>query len=456
MGGGQHPAPTRAGEPRKAFHYHDKGIMAMIGRGAAIAEVGAHRHELHGVIAFSAWLGVHAMLMTGVRNRIDAFVAWGWDYFSQSRGPAGARPRRRRRIDWDEDAAPAPSATVTTFAVTTVDLAGRSSRRPRIYHFLFVPLTLGLAPLVAIMQTTWYRTGVDAWLRLTRFFGTLLLINFAIGVATGLVQEFQFGMNWSVYSTLRRRRLRRRRWRSRASPRSSWRRRSSGLWIFGWDRLSPRVHLATIWLVALGHVAVGVLHPRRELVDAAPGRLRGASTARRSSRTSGRLLDEPRSPCARSRTRCSRRRCTTGALVVLGVSLLAPRARAQRRRVPPRRRARAHRRRARDAREHDRRQPASATTSTDYQPMKIAAAEALWNTEQPASFSLFQIGGFSVDDQKPSFDIEVPHLLSILATRLLERQGRRGSTSSRQQEQGQFGPGNYMPPRRAGVLVACA
>ena len=69
-----------------------------------------------------------------------------------------------------------------------------------IYHFLFVPLTLGLAPLVAIMQTAWYRTGVDAWLRLTKFFGTLLLINFAIGVATGLVQEFQFGMNWSVYS----------------------------------------------------------------------------------------------------------------------------------------------------------------------------------------------------------------------------------------------------------------
>src|SRR3954465_5989843 len=69
-----------------------------------------------------------------------------------------------------------------------------------IYHFLFVPLTLGLAPLVAIMQTAWYRTGVDAWLRLAKFFGALLLINFAIGVATGLVQEFQFGMNWSVYS----------------------------------------------------------------------------------------------------------------------------------------------------------------------------------------------------------------------------------------------------------------
>ena len=70
--------------------------MAMIGRGAAVAEVGAHRHELHGVIAFSAWLGVHAALMTGVRNRIDAFISWGWDYFSGAPRPAGPRPLRRR------------------------------------------------------------------------------------------------------------------------------------------------------------------------------------------------------------------------------------------------------------------------------------------------------------------------------------------------------------------------
>ena len=76
-----------AGEPRKTFDYKDKGIMAMIGRGAAVAEVGKHRHELHGSIAFAAWLGVHAALMSGVRNRIEAFVDWGWDYFSKTRGP---------------------------------------------------------------------------------------------------------------------------------------------------------------------------------------------------------------------------------------------------------------------------------------------------------------------------------------------------------------------------------
>ena len=97
-----------AGKPRKPFHYHDKGIMAMIGRGAAIAEVGAHRHELHGAIAFSSWLGVHAMLMNGVRNRIDAFVTWGGNYFTKARGPQVLDRSEAARIDWDDDE---PAAT---------------------------------------------------------------------------------------------------------------------------------------------------------------------------------------------------------------------------------------------------------------------------------------------------------------------------------------------------------
>ena len=77
--------------------------MAMIGRGAAIAEVGAHRHELHGAIAFAAWLGVHASLMTGVRNRIDAFLDWGWDSFSSTRGPQVLDRSDAARIDWEDD-----------------------------------------------------------------------------------------------------------------------------------------------------------------------------------------------------------------------------------------------------------------------------------------------------------------------------------------------------------------
>ncbi len=75
--------------------------MAMIGRGAAVAEVGKHRHELHGSIAFAAWLGVHAALMSGVRNRIEAFVDWGWDYFSKTRGSQVLDQRSdAAHIDW--------------------------------------------------------------------------------------------------------------------------------------------------------------------------------------------------------------------------------------------------------------------------------------------------------------------------------------------------------------------
>ena len=73
--------------------------MAMIGRGAAVAEVGEHRHELHGPIAFAAWLGVHAALMSGVRNRVEAFINWGWDYFSKTARAADPRPALGRRPD---------------------------------------------------------------------------------------------------------------------------------------------------------------------------------------------------------------------------------------------------------------------------------------------------------------------------------------------------------------------
>ena len=87
-----------------------------------------------------------------------------------------------------------------TLASTAVELARWQFALTTPFHFIFVPLTLGLAPLLAVMQTLWHRTRDEKWLRLTHFFGTLFLINFAIGVATGLVQEFEFGMNWSTYS----------------------------------------------------------------------------------------------------------------------------------------------------------------------------------------------------------------------------------------------------------------
>jgi NADH:quinone reductase (non-electrogenic) len=92
-----------AGKQREPFHYKDKGIMAMIGRNAAVAEMGAHRHEVDGPVAFAAWLGVHAMLLSGVRNKVDAFIAWGWDYFSKNRATAMVNAPDAGRIDWGDD-----------------------------------------------------------------------------------------------------------------------------------------------------------------------------------------------------------------------------------------------------------------------------------------------------------------------------------------------------------------
>ncbi|MEO9326794.1 cytochrome ubiquinol oxidase subunit I [Gordonia aurantiaca] len=120
-----------------------------------------------------------------------------------------------------------------------------------VYHFIFVPLTIGLAPMIAVMQTVWHVTGNEQWLRATRFFGKLFLINFALGVATGIVQEFQFGMNWSEYSRFVADVF--------GAPLAleglvAFFLESTfiGLWIFGWDRLPRRVHLACIWLAAIG------------------------------------------------------------------------------------------------------------------------------------------------------------------------------------------------------------
>ncbi|HEX4672316.1 MAG TPA: NAD(P)/FAD-dependent oxidoreductase [Solirubrobacteraceae bacterium] len=91
------------GKPRKPFNYHDKGIMAMIGRGAAIAEVGKRHHEIHGQLAHLAWLGVHASLMTGTKSKIEAFVDWAWDGFSKTGGPHVLDRGDAAEIDWELD-----------------------------------------------------------------------------------------------------------------------------------------------------------------------------------------------------------------------------------------------------------------------------------------------------------------------------------------------------------------
>jgi cytochrome d ubiquinol oxidase subunit I len=332
---------------------------------------------------------------------------------------------------------------VTDLALTTVDLARLQFALTSLYHFLFVPLTLGLAPLVAVMQTRWHRTGDEAWLRLTRFFGTLLLINFAIGVATGLVQEFQFGMNWSVYSEFVGGVF--------GAPLAieglaafALEATFLGLWVFGWDRLSPRLHLATIWLVALGtwmsayFILVAnswMQHPVGSAVRNGEAQLTNVWD----------LLSNRFALYAFTHTMLVA--FTTGSLVVFGIACW-------------------HLARGRNT-ELFRRAAALALivavpitllnlmvgsrfglATTDYQPMKIAAAEALWDTEQPASFSLFQIGGFSQADQDPSFSLDVPRLLSVLATGTLTGKVDGMNQVQAQYEQ-KYGPGDYIPPVRA-------
>ncbi len=135
--------------------------------------------------------------------------------------------------------------------VDPVDIARWQFGITTVYHFLLVPLTLGLGPVVAFFHTMYVSTGNDRWLRMTKFWGKLYLVNFVLGVATGIVQEFQFGMAWSEYSRyvgdvfgapLAMEGL------LAFFVESTF----LGLWIFGWGRLPKRVHLATIWLAVLG------------------------------------------------------------------------------------------------------------------------------------------------------------------------------------------------------------
>ncbi|CAM5629361.1 Cytochrome D ubiquinol oxidase, subunit 1 OS=Streptomyces glaucescens OX=1907 GN=SGLAU_16750 PE=3 SV=1 [Streptomyces glaucescens] len=120
-----------------------------------------------------------------------------------------------------------------------------------VYHFLFVPLTISLAALTAGLQTAWVRTEKEKYLRATKFWGKLFLINIAMGVVTGIVQEFQFGMNWSDYSRFVGDVF--------GAPLAFealiaffFESTFIGLWIFGWDKLPKRIHLACIWMVSIG------------------------------------------------------------------------------------------------------------------------------------------------------------------------------------------------------------
>jgi cytochrome d ubiquinol oxidase subunit I len=323
--------------------------------------------------------------------------------------------------------------------VTAVDLARVQFATTSIYHFLFVPLTLGLAPLVAVMQTLWFRSGDEAWLRLTRFFGTLLLINFAIGVATGLVQEFQFGMSWAVYSNFVGGVF--------GAPLAieglaafMLEATFLGLWIFGWHQLPRWLHLCTIWVVAVATwlsaylilvanswmqhpVGYRIVDGKAELTSVwallsngfaifawvhvvLAGLIFGSMV----------MLGICCWHFLRGRNVELFRRAAKLALIVAVPATLVQLSVGNR-------------------------FGAAVTTA---QGMKIAASEAQWKTCQPCGFSLFQIGGFSESDETPSFAITVPRVLSWMATGSFDGKVD-GLNQLERQERRAYGRGDYMP-----------
>jgi cytochrome bd ubiquinol oxidase subunit I len=313
------------------------------------------------------------------------------------------------------------------FAITTV------------YHFLFVPLTIGLSLLVAGMQTVWHRTGDDRWLRMTRFWGKLLLINFAMGVVTGIVQEFQFGMNWSDYSRFVGDIF--------GAPLAiegllAFFLESTflGLWIFGWDRLPKRLHLATIWLAAIGTVLSSYFilaanswmqHPVGYVIDEGRGRaqLVDIMAVLTNSTAVGAFLHTI-TACfvtagvfvvaissyhlARGRhTEVFRPSIRLGLVTVLVASLgVVVTGDLQ------------------------------ARLMTEQQPMKMAAAEALYDTVAPASFSLFTIG--TPDGSQELWSLRVPRVLSFMATGSFDGEVE-GINDLQEQAEQTYGPGDYTP-----------
>lgn len=284
-----------------------------------------------------------------------------------------------------------------------------------VYHFLFVPITIGLSALVAGYETAWVRTRNPHWLRLTKFFGKLFLINFAIGVVTGIVQEFQFGMNWSDYSRFVGDIF--------GAPLAiegllAFFLESTflGLWIFGWDRLPARLHAACIWIVHVGTLlsAYFILaanswmqHPvgyrfnpdtgRAELNDFAAvlfnkvqlvtfphvvlsAYLTGAAFA-----LGVAFWSMTRSGTSEDDRSMYRRAVRTAAVVVLvsgiGVAVSGD---------------------------------AQGKIMTEVQPMKMAAAEGLYDTTDHAPFSLLTVG--TLDGSEATNIIEMPGLLSFLGT----------------------------------------
>jgi cytochrome bd ubiquinol oxidase subunit I len=321
----------------------------------------------------------------------------------------------------------------------TNDLARWQFAITIIYHFFFVPVTIGLAFLVAVLQTHWHRTGDPDYKRMTRFFGTLLLINVAVGVVTGLVQEFQFGMNWSTYSRYVGGVF--------GAPLAmegilAFFLESTflGLWLFGWDRLPPRVHLATIWAVFAGSIlsAMFILVANSWMQHPVGYKINSQGNAVLTNVWA--LLVNPTFVWGYAHVLLAS--LVTGCLVMLAVSAW-------------------HLRKGEHVESFHRTAKIAlivliptiviqlsvgnqlGVIEAKYQPMKIAAAEAQWTSCKPCSFSAFQIGG-GANDQTPTEIIPIPHLLSVLATNMWNG-GVTGLHELQSEYQAKYGPGNYVP-----------
>ncbi|MFZ6026704.1 MAG: cytochrome ubiquinol oxidase subunit I [Chloroflexota bacterium] len=314
-----------------------------------------------------------------------------------------------------------------------------------IYHFFFVPLTLGLSLLVAAMETMYVRTGEETYRRMTKFWGKLFIINFAMGVVTGIVQEFQFGMNWSEYSRFVGDIF--------GAPLAieallAFFLESTflGVWIFGWDKLSRGAHAAAMWLVAISAniSALWILiansfmqQPSGMATDAAGKAL--IDNGRLLMNDFGALVFNPNIFTQFPHVVFSG--LTTGALFILGISAYH----LLRKTEPD-----VFRRSFQWAAVvgliaatlvaftgHSQGQHMVQT-----QPMKMAAAEALWESENPASFSLFTIG--SLDGTEEVWAVRLPAMLSFLSYNRFTGEVK-GMNELQAIHEAQYGPGDYTP-----------
>ena len=294
-----------------------------------------------------------------------------------------------------------------------LELARAQFAMTSIYHFFFVPVTIGTALLVAVLHTQWYRTRKEDYRRLTRFFGGLLLLSVAVGVVTGLVQEFQFGMDWSAYAKfvgdvfgapLAMEGL------AAFFLESTF----LGVWVFGWSVLPRGLHLASAWAVAIGSALSAMfIIAANSWMQNPVGYEINASTGAPQLTSIGDVFSNPVFMPAYLHVLAT-------ALVYAGAVMLAVSAWHLRRGGPD---AKVFHRTAKLAiwvvliaalaQFHLGGKLGQAITVN--QPMKVAAMEAQWETCQPCSFSLVQIGGYTPDDP-PTKIIQIPYLLSWLAT----------------------------------------